>query len=314
MLYEDIIKSEKLKERFCKDSNIPIKIFKEPYFTERLVLYDGYYNTFIKWNIFIRELESCRYKNEQDYFEDYNRVKETAMEFIKNSDGYKEFIELDMNEFKTDYADITSKDIYHSSNDGHIFISIDMKQANFSALSHFHPGIFDYKSWENFLRKFTDNEHIINSKYIRQVILGNCNPRRQVTYEKYLMTQLLDEIIEKKQFIDRKHIVSLSNDEIVFDVTDTPFNFTLFNKFFWFCSNYEIPLKAEVFKLTKVKGTDGYFVESTFDSKIKLKGLDSNILPLVVRKLRNEEVTDDDLVFVHNGRLVKYLEVPEIEV
>ena len=28
--------SEKLRERFCKDCNIPLKLFKEPYFTGRL--------------------------------------------------------------------------------------------------------------------------------------------------------------------------------------------------------------------------------------------------------------------------------------
>ncbi|MDE7367891.1 MAG: hypothetical protein K2N24_11100 [Lachnospiraceae bacterium] len=26
----------KLKERFCKDCNIPLRLFQEPYFTERL--------------------------------------------------------------------------------------------------------------------------------------------------------------------------------------------------------------------------------------------------------------------------------------
>ena len=30
--------STKLKERFCTDCNIPIKIFKEPYFMDRLEL------------------------------------------------------------------------------------------------------------------------------------------------------------------------------------------------------------------------------------------------------------------------------------
>ncbi len=33
------------KERFCKDRNIPIRIFQEPYFTDRLTLYDKFYGT-----------------------------------------------------------------------------------------------------------------------------------------------------------------------------------------------------------------------------------------------------------------------------
>jgi hypothetical protein len=49
--------STKLRERFCKDCNIPINIFQEPYFTDRLKLYDKFYGTLEKWDIFVKELE-----------------------------------------------------------------------------------------------------------------------------------------------------------------------------------------------------------------------------------------------------------------
>lgn len=68
--------SEKLKERFCKDCNIPLRLYKEPYFMDRLQLYDSYYNALDKWNIFVRELD--KYKCEQDYLEEYNRVKKCS--------------------------------------------------------------------------------------------------------------------------------------------------------------------------------------------------------------------------------------------
>ena len=50
----------KLKERFCKDCNIPINIFQEPYFTDRLELYDKYYGTLEKWNTFVKELDKYK--------------------------------------------------------------------------------------------------------------------------------------------------------------------------------------------------------------------------------------------------------------
>lgn len=317
MIVDEIMKSEKLKERFCKDCNIPIRIFKEPYFFERLVLYDAFYGTLDKWKLFCRELDSWRYENEQDYFEEYNRLKDKVIDFIKNSHSYETFNKLDMNKFVVD-SDITSRDIYHPDNDNHIFISIDMKQANYSSLLHFDESIFDYNSWESFLRKFTYNEHIITSKYIRQVILGNCNPCRQVTYEKYLMNQVLTEITEKKQYIDQKYVVSFSNDEIVIDVTDYSLIHSLYSKIYWFCDNYHLPLKAELFKLKRIKGIKGYMQDpiptTVSDGQFKFKGLDSNTLPLVIRKLRNEEITENDLVFVHDGALAKWIDVPEIEV
>lgn len=92
--------STRAKERFCKDRNIPIRIFQEPYFTDRLTLYDKFYGTLKKWDIFLSELS--KYNCEQDYFEEYNRVKDAAILDIKNTEAYHKFNEEDMNK----YADI----------------------------------------------------------------------------------------------------------------------------------------------------------------------------------------------------------------
>jgi len=37
--------STRTRERFCKDCKIPIGIFEEPYFSDRLKLYDRLYGT-----------------------------------------------------------------------------------------------------------------------------------------------------------------------------------------------------------------------------------------------------------------------------
>ena len=73
----------KLKERFCKDCNIPLQIYEEPYFTDRLELYDLFYQSIHKWNVFKSELK--KYHCEQDYFEEYNCIKDQAINDIKNT-------------------------------------------------------------------------------------------------------------------------------------------------------------------------------------------------------------------------------------
>lgn len=50
--------SNKLKERFCKDCNIPLRLYQEPYFTSRLILYDKFYNTLSKGIVRKTELYS----------------------------------------------------------------------------------------------------------------------------------------------------------------------------------------------------------------------------------------------------------------
>ncbi len=306
--------SEKLKERFCKDCNIPLRLYKEPYFTERLQLYDSYYNTLDKWNIFVRELE--KYKCEQDYLEEYNRVKNAAINDIKISDGYKRFNEEDMGKYSVKYKDLPSKDIYKSSNVGKLFISIDMRKANFSALKFYDKSIFsNADTWEEFVGRYTENKHIVNSKYIRQVILGNCNPKRQVTYEKYLMGLVLEVLIDELGY-SASDIAFFSNDEIVIDVRKYEDCIRKRELIEWQIKGYfNIPFRIELFYLRKITGTNGYYkeiVKNIIEREYEFKCLNNYTLPFVLRKFNEEEITENDKVFYHEGLLSKFIEIPEI--
>lgn len=304
----------RLRERFCKDCNIPINIFHEPYFTDRITLYDKFYSTVDKWNLFVEEFQ--KYRNEQDYFEEYNRVKDNAINFIKSTDAYQRFNEEDMNQYAIKNKGFPGKDIYHPDNDGKTFISIDMKKANFSALRFYDASIFDHKeTWEEFVKKFTDNKHVINSKYIRQVILGNCNPKKHITYEKYLMDMILDNLLE---MVPLKRIVFFSNDEIVIDISDM----SIHDKFFILSqvknalSHIMIPLKIELFRLYKISGINGYYkkILAFNRTEIELKCVDYYMMPFVMRKLQGEEVKESDKVFYHEGLLAKFIETPRIDI
>lgn len=305
--------TEKLKERFCKDCNIPIRIFREPYFEDRILLYDSQYNTIEKWETFIEELE--KYVNEQEYFEDYNRIKDTAINDIKRSDGYNRFINHDMNEFRIKHNDLPSKDVYKPNNVGRRFISIDMKQANFNALKYYSEDIFNNaKTWEGFISKYTDNKHIINSKYIRQVILGNCCARRQVTYEKYLMSQVLIYLLDHNIII-KDDVEVFSNDEIVIGVRDN--SGKLHNDLSMVIRQFNFPLTIVEYILCDISGTSGYCQERILESggvDIILKCANTYNLPYILRYLNKQEVTENDKVFMQEGKLAKFIETPVVEV
>lgn len=315
--------SVRAKERFCRDCNVPIKVFQEPYFTDRLKLFDKFYETLNKWDVFVEELQ--KYKNEQDYFEEYNRVKDAAINCIKESEAYQMFNDEDMNKFQIKHKGLPAKDIFHPDNDGKMFLSIDMRKANFSSLQNYGNSVnksmfAGASTWEDFISLFTDNKHIISSKYVRQVVLGNCNPKRHITYEKYLMDQVVDALI--KQHYPIKDIVFFSNDEIVLNMESQAGCLTFKNIMQLFLDElFDIPFKVELFKLHKIKNTDGYYKE-IFEgedfyltkSKIEFKCLDNYMFPFVLRHFLGEEVTESDKVFYHEGLLAKFMEVPEIEV
>lgn len=245
-------------------------------------------------------------------------MKDAVILDIKNTEIYQKFNEEDMNKYAVSHKNLPNKDIFKPSNDGKCFISIDMRKANFSSLHHYDSNIFSgASSWEEFIGRYTDNQHIINSKYIRQVILGNCNPKRHITYEKYLMDGVLTYLTDV--FVSMDRVVFFSNDEIVIDISDMNRNkqerivFAISNGM----KDMPVPLKTELFVLHKIVGTDGYYKEILKDNgntEIEFKCLDNYALPFVLRKFLGNEVAESDKVFYYEGMLAKFIETPKIEV
>ena len=220
-----------------------------------------------------------------------------------------------MNSFAVSFSGIPSKDVYKQSNDGKRFISIDMKKANFSSLRHYSPSIFGYaKTWEEFINRFTNNPHIVNSKYIRQVIMGNCNPGRQVTYKKYLMDKV---VAIATRYVDKDKVVSFSNDEVIMNITEIPDDLTAFitkeieEKL---STESSIPFDIELFILHQIPGTTGYAKCITYpEEKTEFKCMNSYELPFVLRAYNGEEVEEDDKAFLFQGKMAHLDEVPGID-
>lgn len=301
----EIMNSIALKKRFCKDCNIPITVFDNPYFYERLCALDIEFGCVDKFEDFCWELK--KFNNEQDYFEYYNKVKEEVIEYIKNN---KKFIEFSNENIQIN-PKYPKRNLYIEENNDRTFISLDMKKANFSALHYYSPSIFkDCSSWEAFMRTFTDCEHIINSKYIRQVIMGACNPKKQITYEKFLMNELVKELAKE---IETLYVFSLGEDEIILYTEDCGYTMS---KFYRVLENNPIGeyIRLTMFDLYKIKGTDGWMKyiydfdnEPESDDKVEFKCLNAEIYHQIVKHYYNEVITPNDLVFYHNGQLAAFL-------
>lgn len=316
--------SDKLRARFCKDNNLQVGIFKEPYFTERLLLIDKLYPDKYIWRSWesFKKLVQETYGSEQEYFEDYNRIKDEAIKSIKESNGFNRFNSIDMNQFRCKNMYFSSGNIFHEINDRRIFLSIDMIKANFTSLSIFDQEIFKgMPTWEDFIQSFTDYNHIIHSKYIRQVILGNCNPKRHITYEKYLMDRLLTVFLESDTF-NQLRVVSFSNDEIIFDITDSYIDtdmIELIDKMLQTTADImsngtkSYVWRHKMFKLFKI-GDVGYVEKDLRSNHIELKCVNQFVLPFIVRKILDEPYEESDYIFMHDSKLLsKFIEEPKIE-
>ena len=308
---KQVLESDALKRRFIKDCNLPISLTDNPYFMERLGTLYKTHGALEKFGVYCDSL--AEYENEQGYFEEYTRIKEAAMEHIKQSAGYKRFCDSTLH-FENHYS---TADVYKEYNNEHLFISIDMKQANFNALNYYDSTIFadengkKSETWRDFLGQFTDNEHILNSKYIREVVLGNCNPKKQIQYEHALMIILANHLVEAFPNIN---IYSVKNDEILISCAES----TGFSK-----NELEAVIEAEIngigklvttelFELHKIENTSGWMIQYYGDyDDFAFKCLSADVFHQYVKHYYGEPINEDDLVFRYNGKLARFLEPVE---
>jgi len=306
---QDVLKSYHLKKRFCKDNNLPIKVYDNPYFEQRVEILNPLFGSLDKFDDFVLNMRD--FDSEQNYFDYYNSIKDAIIDDIKANEMYQKFI----NEDKKPWADqiveaiskIENRNLYSDDNNGKVFVSVDMKKANFSALKHYSPSIFNgAETWEDYLKKYTSYDHIIKSKYIRQVVMGACNPRAQITYEKYLISKLCEHLVNVLG--EKIKVLCLAADEIVLSEVGCSLN--EIKEAVSSCADSLGDLvRIEIFELNKL-GNYGW--EKVFDTPNEcnfiFKGVDSEIYHQLFKHRMGEKITDDDLVFVHNGKLAMYLD------
>ena len=71
------------------------------------------------------------------------------------------------------------------------------------------------ETYIDFIRKFTDIYYIEESKYFRQVIFGQMNPKRHITVEKYMMNKIHNLIVDRYKLTN----LTVSNsDELIFEI------------------------------------------------------------------------------------------------
>lgn len=315
MTRKTIMESNALKKRFVRDCNLPINVFAEPYFMQRINDLDCLFGCKAKWEQYCKELEA--FDSPDAYLEYYNNVKDRVILALKNVMKAVDMeLFYDVHKF-SDYKyfeKFPKNTVYHDTCVGKTFISIDIKSGNFSALRSYSKNlVFHTDSWVELISKYTDSKHIQESKYIRQVIFGACNPKAQINYESALIGNLLRVLIEDIPDLD---VYGVAADEIILNMplSNKQDFYTLIQKeVATISAGMDVPFHVEMFDLFKV-GDYGWvkLVYPTMGGCIQFfpefKGINAEVFHMIVKYYFCKKITDDDLVFWHEGRLAKYLE------
>lgn len=289
-----------LRQRFCKDYNLPIQVLNDEYFEYFLNLYDGLYNCKKLYDMFLKYLDKI---GKDNFFNEQRKLIEEVSNHILNKPEYKEFNKMDMIKF-TPSLKLNKEDIYLPHNCNQKFISIDLKQANFNSLKFADNSIIDNKdTYEDFINQFTEEEYLIGSKHIRQVIFGKLNVSRQQNVQRFIMANITVKLLK---YISFDNIKSTSNDEIIIHNCDS---IDVISEILHSVSKeLNIPINLTQFTLKQLSNKDFGFIKEHVDGKVEFKSCSKAFFAQAFKEYFNLPLHENDFLFYFDGRLAKFIE------
>jgi len=329
-MVETKLEIKQLRGRFVSDFNLPIPVVQSPYFEDRLELLEEEYMAKTLYENLLFMIDEKFDGNPNKFLEYYHQVRDNIITSITNSEAYKDFISNE--KFVKNIVPICSnRNLYTNEQDGCMFISYDMKKANFQTLKYANPAIVcDANTYEDFIGKFTDLDYIKQSKYTRQVIFGKLNPKRTMTLEKWITNEVAKSIVSSTNGIinifakehSRDYIMvgkltlfSINSDEIIFKWNGN-------EKEFEKCEilpsiSFEgIEYKGSKFKLytRKFKLATSNSILTVYEkedylnaNRRILRGVPATYYPQVYKLLNGIKIVDSDLVFYYEHELARFL-------
>lgn len=321
-------KNIELIKRFVKDNDLPIPIIGNgDYFDYFINLYEKDYKSLTKY----RNLEFLiekDFEGKPEYFlGKYYEIRDNIIKTVENSEAYQKFNTMDMSYFAIqNKKNITSNNIYNETNVGKLFVSFDLKKANFQALKYVNPEIvMNADTYEDFIHNFTKIDCIINSKHIRQIVFGKMNPKRHITVEKYIIDKIYEELVSVYKM---ENCVSMSNDELVFYIGDAYMktDMDVFSEKVRYetirqliKSSLGFELNVEVFELHKLQLSCDKFQRSPYyykeykfakenEPKGKLMCVPMNYFAIVYKLFNHFPLQEEDYHFDYEGLDCRYCE------
>ena len=323
----NLIYNKDLANRFVSDYKLPIQLTDEKYFFYFLDLYEKEFKSLTKYANLCNLIKNRFNNNPNLFLDEYYKVRDTIIKTVENSEAYHKFNTMDMSCFAIkNKKNITSNNIYNEQNVGKLFVSFDLKKANFQALKYVNPEIvMNTVTYEDFIRKFTGLDYIAGSKYCRQVIWGKLNPKRHITVEKYIIDKIYEELANIYKL---ENCVSMSNDELVFYIGDTYMktDMDVFSEKVRYetirqliKSSLGFELNVEVFELHKLQLSCDKFQRSPYyykeykfakenEPKGKLMCVPMNYFAIVYKLFNHFPLQEEDYHFDYEGLDCRYCE------
>jgi hypothetical protein len=223
-----------------------------------------------------------------DAYEFRKNKSEEIIEFIKNTNAYNELC-YDKN--LIDYP--TTKSIEYVEDTK--YLSIDLRSANWVALKNYDPIHINELGTDyiDFLGKFNLPKVFVHSKYLRQFIFGNVNPKRLIKVQR----NLIQEMVRKYQ--NDLQVEGVRNDEVIFSFKEFSDIKDIYNGI------DHVKYKTKIFTVNRV---EDFRIDNLYDVDGNLlhremMGVDGTLFYIKLKEyITGEKLDIRDLYFKSNGR------------
>jgi len=239
----------------------------------------------------IRHFLSLYQESEVEISDAYEFRKNKSQEIIDFIKGTNAYNELCYDKNLIDYP--TAKSIEYV--EGVKYLSIDLRSANWVALKHYDPPHINElgNDYIDFLSKFNLPKVFLHSKYLRQFIFGNVNPKRLIKVQR----NLIQEMVRKYQ--DDLQVEGVRNDEVIFSFKDFKEIESIYG---------EIDHQKYKTKIFTIERVEDFRIDTSYNvfGEIlhkEMMGVDGTLFYIKLKEyITGEELDIRDLYFKSNGR------------
>lgn len=293
-----------VKRRFISDMQLSFPVLEDPYFDYYVDLYNEHHKSKEKLDLLIKEIE--KFESQADFLKAYYKVRDNILIALKN-EAYNDFISMDMNKFGVENKIFPKGDVFKKINIGKVFVSIDLVKANFQALKFINKDlVLGANTYNELVSKFTNMDYVKESKYIRQVIFGNLNPKRITTVERYMIEQVLNLLFHRK-YIEVNDVRMVSADEIVYEITDKYDIEAINNLTTIIKETLNIDVDIEIYKLKQIGNIHSFFIKEFLNKDgYDIMCVPQDVRPQVLKYLKGEVINEFDRTFENDGKIAIY--------
>lgn len=305
---------ERINQRFAKDFNLPINIFRDDMFEYYHGLYDFWPEE--EWVALNKEINEDYGGNMDAWLQHYADVRDKIIRTMEESQEYKSFNSQNMNGYAVpdEHKNLPDRNIYAEDCKGKTFISFDLKKANFQALKY--AGVIKEGTYEDFIDKFDKSFYFKKSKYTRQVIFGKLNPKRTITVEHFMMSNVIsicNTYFEKLKEVNGK-IVAFKSNEIVYEVDSPIDGLTLRRYSEWIKDKLNFDVRVECIQIDFLpivnyngNKVSAYVRRNVNTGECVLKSTSTTFYPQVYKIWKNIDLEERDRMFYMDDQLAMFM-------